>query len=79
LTGRIVEEAQSGGRRSSPSISQDAKAILDYLKDGQKLHIDSVIEGLGLDAKTVLRFLLELELQGLVEQHPGKLFSLARL
>jgi DNA processing protein len=61
------------------SISDDAKAILRCLKDDERLHIDSIIEGSGLDTKTVLTFLLELELQGLVRQHPGKLFSLAQL
>jgi len=58
-------------------VSQDAKAIVNCLKDDEKLHIDAIIEGSGLDAKTVLRFLLELELQGVVRQHPGKLFSRA--
>jgi DNA processing protein len=58
-------------------IVEDAKIILNCLKDDEKLHIDSIIEGSRLEAKTVLTFLLELELQGLVQQHPGKLFSLA--
>jgi DNA processing protein len=55
----------------------EAKTILQYLKDSDKLHVDSVIEESGLNAQTVLKLLLELELRGLVTQHPGKLFSLA--
>jgi DNA processing protein len=64
-------------RVAATSVAEDAKTILNCLKDDQRLHIDSIIEGSGLDAKVVLTFLLELELQGLVQQHPGKLFSLA--
>ena len=60
----------------SSSINQ-AKIILDSLKHDQKLHVDVIIEASGLDAQTVLRILLEMELHGIVAQHPGKLFSLA--
>jgi DNA processing protein len=52
-------------------------AILKYLTDTERLHVDSIIESSGLNAQTVLRLLLELELEGRITQHPGKLFSLA--
>jgi len=52
-------------------------AILNNLRDSERLHVDSIIESSGLNAQTVLRLLLELELEGRVTQHPGKLFSLA--
>ena len=55
----------------------DAKCVVMQLKDSERLHVDAIIEGSGLDARTVLRLLLELELKGIVAQHPGKLFSLA--
>jgi DNA processing protein len=54
-----------------------AITILNNLKDSERLHVDSIIESSGLNAQTVLRLLLELELEGRVTQHPGKLFSLA--
>jgi DNA processing protein len=54
----------------------DVKMILQCLKDADKLHVDSIIDGSGLNAATVLKLLLELELRGIVIQHPGKLFSL---
>src|SRR6202521_1381883 len=54
-----------------------ATTILNNLKDSERLHVDSIIESSGLNAQTVLRLLLELELEGRVTQHPGKLFSLA--
>jgi DNA processing protein len=66
---------------SGPEIlaqaSDEDKLILRQLKQGEKLHVDSLIEASGLTAQAVLRLLLELELKGLVAQHPGKLFSLA--
>lgn len=65
-----------GGTRAQPA-SNEATLILNYLKAGEKLHVDSIIEGCGLSTPTVLRLLLELELSGAVAQHPGKLFSLA--
>ena len=58
------------------SESIDARTILDYLKNDDKLHIDSIIERSKLSTQTVLRLLLDLELRGVVTQHPGKLFSL---
>ena len=56
--------------------SDEDRLVLSQLKQGQKLHVDSLIEGSGLKTQSVLRLLLELELKGVVAQHPGKLFSL---
>jgi DNA processing protein len=61
---------------ASDRESTEVQAILYYLKNADKLHVDSIIEGSGLSASTVLKLLLDLELRGLVTQHPGKLFSL---
>jgi DNA processing protein len=60
---------------AEPAISDD-KIVLNQLKGSDRLHVDSIIEGSGLNVQTVLKLLLELELSGLVTQHPGKLFSL---
>ncbi|HWN57333.1 MAG TPA: DNA-processing protein DprA, partial [Methylomirabilota bacterium] len=63
---------------NNPTTTLDSPAtLLTYLTDTEKLHVDSIIEASGLNAQTVLRLLLELELEGRVTQHPGKLFSLA--
>jgi DNA processing protein len=63
---------------NNPQMQLDGPAtLLTYLTDTEKLHVDSIIEASGLNAQTVLRLLLELELEGRVTQHPGKLFSLA--
>jgi DNA processing protein len=62
---------------ASQLVPDRSATILNYLTDTERLHVDSIIEASGLNAQTVLRLLLELELEGRVTQHPGKLFSLA--
>jgi DNA processing protein len=58
--------------------AKQLQSILSCLTDAQSLHIDAVIETCQLPPQTVLNLLLELELMGLVVQHPGKLFTLPR-
>jgi DNA processing protein len=69
----IAEESVPAAGMIEPNEAND---ILVQLKSSERLHVDSIIEGTGLNAQTVLKLLLELELGGLVSQHPGKLFSL---
>jgi DNA processing protein len=77
-TGQRVEAVQSAeGAKTLETVVDSATTILNNLKDSERLHVDSIIESSGLNAQTVLRLLLELELEGRVTQHPGKLFSLA--
>jgi DNA processing protein len=57
-------------------VTKQTQSILNCLTDVQSLHIDAVIETCQLPPQTVLNLLLELELMGLVVQHPGKLFTL---
>jgi len=42
-----------------------------------KLHIDTLIQSLGVDSSAISRRLLVLEMQGLVRQWPGMYYSLA--
>jgi DNA processing protein len=75
LTDSIHEAVQ--GVKTVEAIADSSMTVLNQLKESEKLHVDSIIESSGLNAQTVLRLLLELELEGRVTQHPGKLFSLA--
>jgi DNA processing protein len=68
-----VDKVAQNSNEPEPNEAND---VLGQLKGSEKLHVDSIIEGTGLNAQTVLKLLLELELGGLVTQHPGKLFSL---
>lgn len=70
-------DPQSEVAKTQPAAVDEASLILYNLKDSERLHVDSIIESSGLNAQTVLRLLLELELEGRITQHPGKLFSLA--
>jgi DNA processing protein len=70
-------EELAEGVKTLEMALDDSEAILNNLKESERLHVDSIIESSGLNAQTVLRLLLELELEGRVTQHPGKLFSLA--
>ena len=63
--------------KTSEEPIDNLTTVLNNLKESERLHVDSIIESSGLNAQTVLRLLLELELEGRVTQHPGKLFSLA--
>jgi DNA processing protein len=58
---------------------QQFQNVIRYLNSAERIHIDSIVESSGLNAQTVLGVLLELELTGIVVQHPGKLFSLAQI
>jgi len=75
------EKTEKSGGNSQTELEQntvdEAKLILEALKHDERLHVDSIIEATALKTQIVLRLLLELELRGLVAQHPGKLFSLA--
>jgi len=80
VTRKSAPERKSGVSKVSIDIKSQPQSIQDILialKRTPKLHVDSIIAESGMNAQTVLRLLLDLELKGLVAQHPGKLFSLA--
>jgi len=77
--GSIRLVAAASGNLSNEMVkekSNEVQAVLNCLMDVQSIHVDVVIESCQLPPQTVLNLLLELELRGLVVQHPGKLFSL---
>ena len=84
---RVIDSSEASVRsiamsseNSSASLVEDKtkeiQSVLNCLIDAQSLHVDAVIESCQLPPQTVLNLLLELELRGLVVQHPGKLFTL---
>ena len=60
--------------QESDPISDAWKTVLDAL-DPDPVPIDSLCEMLKMDAGQLSGILLELELEGLIRQHPGKMFS----
>jgi len=66
---------QRGNEQVKPEdLSEAAKAVFEAI-DLDPVHIDSLCETLGIDAGRLAGILLELELRGLLRQHPGKMFS----
>jgi predicted Rossmann fold nucleotide-binding protein DprA/Smf involved in DNA uptake len=59
------------------NASDDARKIFALLQDN-KLQVDQVIERSALPAAQVLEILLDLELQGLIRQAPGKIYIAER-
>ena len=58
-----------------PKLSAEESAIVDCLKDGERL-VDDVIAGTGMTTGKVLGTLTMLELKGMVRRLPGKRISL---
>lgn len=59
-----------------PQLSLEGSRLIELLR-ARPLHVDELIAASGQSATQVLSTLLELELQGLVQQLPGKCFALA--
>lgn len=53
---------------------EENKVVLDAI-DPDPVPIDMICEALNMDAGRISGILLDLELQGLIRQHPGKMFS----
>jgi predicted Rossmann fold nucleotide-binding protein DprA/Smf involved in DNA uptake len=69
----------SNQRNLQDNREKQFQTVLEHLSASERIHVDSIVESSGLNAQTVLGVLLELELNGVVAQHPGKLFSLAQI
>jgi len=83
-TGKVMLEKQAKAHseeiaRRMAGRGQQFQAVIEHLNSSERIHIDSIVESSGLNVQTVLGVLLELELNGVVVQHPGKLFSLAQI
>ena len=65
----LFEEPQSTGE-----ISETAKKVLESL-DPDPIHIDVLSESLDMEVGRLAGILLDLELQGLARQHPGRMFT----
>lgn len=57
-----------------PSLQGDQKTVYDALRVDQALFVDSISGAVGLPQPRILTALLELEMNGLVKQLPGKNF-----
>lgn len=74
ITGSIKEEDPEKDKVASLTLDALETSIIEAL-DGGPLHIDELGAASGLDANKVSTLLLKMELQGTIEQLPGKVFS----
>jgi DNA processing protein len=78
---RNYRPRSAGAERGSPgdqavtdrAIMDEGQLIMDLLED-QPLHIDAIAEKTGLPVQRAASVLLDMELRGLIEQQPGKIF-----
>jgi DNA processing protein len=59
----------------SVELSETARRVLERV-DPDPVPIDILVESLDMEAGKLAGVLLELELKGLIRQHPGKMFAL---
>jgi len=78
---RMRNEREPAADSRSPNPEKDLhqlspvdRTILTILACGKK-HVDDIIAGAGLPPANVLSALMNLELSGMISQHPGKFFS----
>ena len=69
-----VQEALFKATDQEEELSETLQIVLDAL-DPDPVPIDLLCENLKMDAGKLAGLLLELELKGLIRQHPGKMFS----
>lgn len=55
--------------------TETARRIIELLSE-EELHFDSILRGTGSDTVLLQSELLNLELKGIIRQHPGKIYSL---
>lgn len=73
-TGLKVQEALFKAADQEEELSETSRAVLEAL-DPDPVPIDLLCENLKMEVGKLAGLLLELELKGLIRQHPGKMFS----
>lgn len=68
-------EPSAPPNQTSGELNVTDEMIMKFLS-ARKIHADEIISSAGLPPGDVLSCLITLELKGIVEQHPGKLFTL---
>lgn len=75
------DEASHDGRDNAgsgvlfeESLTQEQKKVFEALRVDESLFVDSILDSVSLPQAQVMQALLELEMNGLVRQLPGKNF-----
>jgi DNA processing protein len=75
------EEAKSRNEKRSQrelfiELSKDEKIVIDILKEKETVHIDEINLRSGLSSSAIAAAILNLELQGVINSKPGKMYNL---
>ena len=68
-----VESKQLNKQKKFPELSDEQKKVFDILSN-EPIYIDDICNKLSMDIAVITGILLQLELQNLVCQYPGKIF-----
>lgn len=72
-----VNDSENTATENVEKLSDIDKKIIDTISRG-RIHVDDLISLCGLSSADILSVLTTLELKGIVQQHPGKIFSLKK-
>jgi DNA processing protein len=61
--------------KKNENLKAVEQQIIGFIS-GKHIHVDELISASGLSPSEILSTLMALELKGIVQQHPGKIFSL---
>jgi len=64
-------------KKSHEILDEVDQKIFDFVSQG-RIHIDDLISSTGLPSADILSALTTMELKGIIQQHPGKFFSLKK-
>ena len=77
MPGESLSEGTAAGQSPSlfeQSLTADQKAVFDVLRVDEAAFVDQIYGAAGIPPARVLQTLLELEMNGLIRQLPGKNF-----
>lgn len=77
LTPDLQPDTPETAQINDAAFSGNDRKIIDFVSQG-RIHIDDLISSTGLSSADALSALTAMELNGIVEQHPGKFFSLKK-
>ena len=77
LTGAIQPEAGQQNLLIAASLGENERKIYELLSVDEPRQIDDIVERSGLNSSVVLATLFDMEMKGIIRQHPGKQFSKA--
>jgi DNA processing protein len=77
LTGAMQPEAGQQNLLIAAALGENERKLYELLSVDEPRQIDDIVERSGLNSSEVLATLFDMEMKGIIRQHPGKQFSKA--